>query len=154
MGFAVVTELDGLAKQATGLGTAAAEAIRYLEVNIKTFSISLKIQTSKGNYLSNLLIRSEMIDIESTFSSDGQFARLPTMDDHILQVASLHSANFADRSRLLHGNNPAPSEERKKKAAKVTFLTLDRNLRLRARARGIEAASERDMAEIFAGASL
>jgi hypothetical protein len=73
------------------------------------------------------------------------------MDDHILKVAGLQLANFVDRSRLLHGNISPPSDEAKKKALKVMFLTLDRNLRLRARARGIEAASEKDMAEVFAG---
>ena len=150
--YIVITELDGLAKQTTALGPSAIAAIRYLEANVKTYSTSLKIQTSKGNYLSNLLIRSEMIDSSSEVSPDGQFVRHPTMDDHILKVASLHLENFVDRSRLLHGNGTVPSEDSKKKAAKVVFLTLDRNLRLRARARGIEAASERAMAEIFAGA--
>jgi protein SMG6 len=148
----VITELDGLTRQTTALGPAAAAAVRYLEQSVKSHSISLKIQTSKGNYLSNLLIRSEMIDGGTTHSQDGQATRLPTMDDHILKVAGLQLANFVDRSRLLHGNIPAPSEEAKKKALKVMFLTLDRNLRLRARARGIEAANEKDMAEVFAGA--
>jgi protein SMG6 len=148
----VITELDGLTRQTTALGPAAAAAVRYLEQSVKSHSISLKIQTSKGNYLSNLLIRSEMIDGGTTHSQDGQATRLPTMDDHILKVAGLQLANFVDRSRLLHGNIPAPPEEAKKKALKVMFLTLDRNLRLRARARGIEAANEKDMAEVFAGA--
>jgi hypothetical protein len=147
----VITELDGLTRQPTALGPAAAAAVRYLEQNVKSHSVSLKIQTSKGNYLSNLLIRSEMIDGGTTHSQDGQAIRLPTMDDHILKVAGLQLANFVDRSRLLHGNISPPSDEAKKKALKVMFLTLDRNLRLRARARGIEAAREKDMAEVFAG---
>jgi len=59
----VITELDGLAKQQSALGPAAKSAVHYLETHVKTQARSLKVQTAKGNYLSNLTIRSEIIDV-------------------------------------------------------------------------------------------
>jgi protein SMG6 len=120
----------------------------------------LKIQTSKGNYLSDLFVRTEHIDfreninLSNTGSLDKTVVRAQTMDDFILRVATNQSEHFVDRSRLLSmSGSPlkvdASYEERKRTAAKVLLLTFDRNLRLRARARGIDAADEKEMAKIL-----
>jgi len=71
------------------------------------------------------------------------------MDDFILRVAAAQSSNFIDRSHILQNNLTPVTEALRKKAPKVILLTLDRNLRLRARARGLEAASEKEIAKIF-----
>jgi protein SMG6 len=142
----VVTELDGLAKETTALGQAASAAIKYLETHVRSNALSLKIQTSKGNYLSDLFVRTEQIDRE--------IARAQTMDDFILRVAVSQSEHFVDRSRILSSSGSplkldAAFDDQKRTASKVLLLTFDRNLRLRARARGIEAADEKEMAKIF-----
>lgn len=136
----VITELDGLAKSAPPLGPAAAAAISYLESHIRSHSLSLKVQTSRGNYLSDLVIRTESIPLNSSASAD-DVAR--SMDDHILNVAVFQEQHHVDRSALLHGRSGAKS------GTKVLLLTFDRNLRVRARARGVEAADEREMAKVL-----
>jgi protein SMG6 len=143
----VITELDGLAKQQSALGPAAKSAVIYLETHVKTQARTLKIQTAKGNYLSNLTIRSEMIDVAMDIKGSPLHER--TMDDFILRVAVAQYKNFVDRSHILQNDSSTETDALKKKAPKVVFLTLDRNLRLRARARGLEAASEREIAKIF-----
>ena len=145
----VITELDGLAKQRSALGPAAKSAVQYLETHVKTKARSLKIQTAKGNYLSNLTIRSEMIDVATGSNTEGLSLHEKTMDDFILRVAAAQSSNFVDRSHNLQDDLTSATDALKKKAPKVILLTLDRNLRLRARARGLEAASEREIAKIF-----
>jgi len=141
----VITELDGLAKNPPPLGVAAHAAVSYLEKRIRTHSLCLKIQTSKGNYLSDLLIRTEALDryaatIPGSSSADsiGQ-----TMDDRILGIASFQAEHFVDRSQLL--GLPSAVVE----GTKVLLVTFDRNLRLKARARGIDAADEKEMASIL-----
>ena len=145
----VITELDGLAKQQSALGPAAKSAVHYLETHVKTQARSLKVQTAKGNYLSNLTIRSEIIDVATGLNSEGLSLHERTMDDFILRVAAAQSSNFIDRSHILQNNLTPVTEALRKKAPKVILLTLDRNLRLRARARGLEAASEKEIAKIF-----
>jgi len=129
----VVTELDGLSKNPPPLGLAATLAISYLESRIRTHSLCLKIQTSRGNYLSDLLIRTEHVD----FSDPAVASR--NMDDLILNIASFQSEHFTDRSAILG----QPGAELG--ATKVVLVTWDRNLRLRARARGIEAVDEKEV---------
>lgn len=127
-----MTELDGLSKNSTPLGIAAVSAISYLEARVRTHSLCLKIQTSKGNYLSDLLIRTE------------QHAPDPrTMDDLILDVATFQAEHFTDRSGML--GSPGSTGG----ATKVLLITFDRNLRLKARGRGIDAADEKEMAAIL-----
>lgn len=154
----VVTELDGLAKESSPLGQAASTAISYLETHIRSHAVSLKIQTSKGNYLSDLFVRTEQINFRNAddlaHASSEEIARAQTMDDFILRVAVGQSDHFVDRSRILSSSGStlkldATYEEQKRTALKVLLLTFDRNLRLRARARGIEAADEKEMAKIL-----
>ncbi|BEI84163.1 hypothetical protein CcaverHIS002_0407670 [Cutaneotrichosporon cavernicola] len=134
----VVTELDGLSKSPPPLGTEAAAAVAYLEARIRTHALCLKVQTSRGNYLTDLLIRAETLDLHSRDTAR-------TMDDMILNVAAFQRNHFVDRSGLLGQARPvegAPTQ--------VLLVTFDRNLRLKARALGIDAADEREMAAILA----
>ncbi|ORY21103.1 hypothetical protein BCR39DRAFT_474669 [Naematelia encephala] len=129
----VVTELDGLSKSTPPLGLAAQSAITYLESRIRTHSLCLKIQTSRGNYLSDLLIRTETHNDRSS----------KTMDDLILGIASFQAEHFVDRSALLGASGAGPG------ATKVLLITFDRNLRLKARSVGVDAADEKEMASIL-----
>jgi rRNA-processing protein FCF1 len=136
----VVTELDGLSKNPPPLGSEAQAAVAYLEARIRTHALCLKIQTARGNYLTDLLIRAEVLGGDAAAEEE----RGRTMDDMILNVATFQREHFVDRSALL--GMPAPSG---KAATQVLLVTFDRNLRLKARARGIDAADEREMAAIL-----
>ena len=56
-------------------------AMSYISSHIRTHSASLKVQTSKGNYLSSLNIRTEQVD----FQDEASWER--NMDDLILRTA-------------------------------------------------------------------
>ncbi|KAJ4488214.1 hypothetical protein J3R30DRAFT_3654517 [Lentinula aciculospora] len=132
----VIMELDGLKSNSSPqLSGAARAALDYITSHIRSHSLSLKIQTSKGNYLSNLNVRTEEVD----FASDR------TMDDLILKAAIWHDEHWSDRSVLLQAKAPDPSIN----PVKVVLVSLDRNLRLKARSRQLPAASEKDLALLF-----
>lgn len=137
----VVTELDGLSKEHGALGAAARAAVALLEERIRTHALCLKIQTTKGNYLSDLLIRTEQID-SSTYASSEAIAR--TMDDRIVHIASFAQEHFVDRTILLAMPRP------EKGATKVLLISNDRNLRLKAKARGVEVANEKELGVVLA----
>ena len=61
----VIMELDRLPTNQNAVGKPAAEATSYIYSHLRTHSASLKIQTSKGNYLPNLNIRTEQVDFDS-----------------------------------------------------------------------------------------
>jgi hypothetical protein len=71
------------------------------------------------------------------------------LDDFILRVAAFHLTHFTDRSQVLRASHEHGYEDKKRSALKVLLLTFDRNLRLRARARGVDAADEKEMARIL-----
>lgn len=113
--LAVITELDGIANNASPLGQAAAAATAYIVSHIRSHSLSLKVQTSKGNYLQNLNVRSEEVDFPSE-----SWER--NMDDLILRAAIWQDDHWSDRSNILK------SEERDVSAAsKVVLISFDRN---------------------------
>ncbi|KAG8917018.1 hypothetical protein FRC00_014148, partial [Tulasnella sp. 408] len=130
--------LDGLQNQPTDLGHAAAEALNYLITAVQTQSTSLKVQTSKGNYLKSLSIR-----VEATTLGDGE----RNMDDLIVRSALWQLDHFVDRTGLLIASRNAV--KRTDKTSKVVLLTFDRNMRVKARSRQLDAADEKDMAAIF-----
>lgn len=137
----VITELDGLSKNAPPLGSEAQSAVAYLEARIRTHALCLKIQTTRGNYLTDLLIRAEHLDFKPAPNA------AKSMDDLILDVAQFQAKHFRDRSGVL--GMPKPDKADNQKPTQVLLITFDRNMRIKARARGIEAADEREMAAIL-----
>lgn len=120
----VVMELDGITRDEGALGVAAKNALALLTSYIRTHSISFKVQTSKGNYLQNLNIRTEEIDF-----SAGSAER--NMDDLILKAAIWHEEHWVDRSGFLQANAMPLSNP-----VKVVLLSLDRNRALSLRVAG------------------
>ncbi|GAA5899122.1 hypothetical protein JCM8208_003009 [Rhodotorula glutinis] len=162
--LAVVTELDGLRRNPTALGVAAAEVIEYLELAVRGYSRFLKIQTSRGNYLKDLAIRNESIDFGSSspaasssldgtasFSSSHDVAR--SMDDVILRAVAWQRDHFSNRLALV--NPQAVLDKRRVPAdtAQVVLVTFDRNLRLKAGARGLDATDEKGLKKAVAAAA-
>ncbi|KAF7359539.1 PINc domain-containing protein [Mycena sanguinolenta] len=133
----VIMELDGLSSNPSQLGEAAQAAMTYLSSHIRSHATSLKVQTSKGNYLTSLSVRAEQVDF-----ADGNSER--SMDDLILKAAIWQDEHWVDRSAMLKSTAVATDG-----AVKVVLLSLDRNLRLKARSRQLPAASEKDLAAIL-----
>lgn len=151
--LAVITELDGISTNQSELGRAASIALEYIIAHIRSHSTSLKVQTSRGNYLTTLNVRSENFDLPSRDrrkSEEGRKGWERSLDDLILRAALWQESHWIDRSSLLRGVSP---EEQARYAAheyaKVVLLTFDRNLRLKARSRQLHAGDERDLAYIL-----
>ncbi|KAJ3572504.1 hypothetical protein NP233_g3036 [Leucocoprinus birnbaumii] len=134
----VIMELDGLINNPSQLGQAAKAAMDYVTSNIRTYSMSLKVQTSKGNYLTTLNVKTEEVDFTS-----GNVER--SMDDLILKAAIWQDEHWLDRSAIL-----GVTGQNTNGAVKVVLLSLDRNLRLKARSRQLPAAGEKDLAALLA----
>ncbi|KAJ7470538.1 hypothetical protein FB451DRAFT_1254044 [Mycena latifolia] len=134
----VIMELDGLSSNPSQLGEAAQAAMTYLSSHIRSHATSLKVQTSKGNYLTTLSVRAEQVDF-ATGTSDRN------MDDLILKAAIWQDEHWVDRSAMLKSHGVANGN-----TVKVVLLSLDRNLRLKARSRQLPAANEKDLAAILA----
>ncbi|KAF5365760.1 hypothetical protein D9758_003172 [Tetrapyrgos nigripes] len=136
----VIMELDGLkANTSQQLGEAAENALTYISSHIRSHSMSLKVQTSKGNYLTTLNVRTEDVDFTS-----GNAER--NMDDLILKAAIWHDEHWVDRSAMLKSDGITRNVSN---PVKVVLLSLDRNLRLKARSRQLPAASEKDLAALL-----
>lgn len=115
----VIMELDGLATSSLPqLAEASRAALSFISSNLKALSTSLKIQTSRGNYLSSLNVRTEQVD----FGDRDSWER--NMDDLILRAAVWHDEHWFDRSGLLR---PSGTTLDPKNSAKVVLLSLDRN---------------------------
>ena len=136
----VIMELDGLSSNSSQLGEAAQAAMKYISSHFKSHSTSLKVQTSKGNYLSSLSIRTEQVD----FQDEASWER--NMDDLILRAAIWQDEHWIDRSAILKDDGVTRATAT---AVKVVLLSLDRNLRLKARSKQLPAASEHDLASIL-----
>jgi hypothetical protein len=113
--LAVITELDGISSNASQLGDAAKAAISYIISHVRSHSMSLKVQTSKGNYLSTLNVRSEQVDF-------GRESWERNMDDMILRVAIWQDDHWVDRSTILGEASQVTTG-----AAKVVLMSFDRN---------------------------
>ena len=155
----VIMELDGLGSNTSQLGEAAQEAVAYITSHIRSHATSLKVQTSKGNYLTSLSVRTEQVE----FSDEASWDRC--MDDLILKAAIWQDEHWIDRSALLRGGAAVRDTS---SAVKVVLLSLDRNresfslvsvlavdfmvssVRLKARSRQLSAAGEKDLAAILA----
>ncbi|HEV7737460.1 MAG TPA: EST1A family PIN domain-containing protein [Chlamydiales bacterium] len=114
-----MTELDGLSSNGSQLGAAANAALSYIISHLRSHSLSLKVQTSRGNYLSSLTIRREQVDLRNELSWERN------MDDLILRATIWHDEHWVDRSTLLKvDRTPLEGSTR---MAKVVLLTFDRN---------------------------
>jgi protein SMG6 len=120
----VVMELDGLSKTSASavpqLVETAQSALAYLSSHVRSHSMSLKIQTSKGNYLTSLSVRTEHVD----FDTDRNWER--NMDDLILKAAIWQDEHWVDRSSMLQHGEISSTNDRAH-AIKVVLLSLDRN---------------------------
>ncbi|GJE97087.1 hypothetical protein PsYK624_132970 [Phanerochaete sordida] len=137
----VIMELDGLSSSSTPLGEAAKAASASITAHLRTYATSLKIQTSKGNYLSNLNVRTELVDFDW---NEASWER--NMDDLILRAAIWQTEHWVDRSKFLKA-----AEQNTTGASKVALLTFDRMLRLKARSREVDAPNEQDLATLLSG---
>ena len=111
-------ELDGLSTNVTQLGEAADAAMRYISSHIRSHTLSLKVQTSKGNYLTSLNVFTEEVDFDSSNTEKN-------MDDLILKSAIWQDDHWVDRSAMLKVAPLTPSDTAN--AVKVVLLSLDRN---------------------------
>lgn len=145
--LAVVTELDGLRTKEDSLGTSATQAINFLEDAVKSYSMNLKVQTSKGNYLRDLNIRREDIDFGHNANygqrgNNGSDGSVKSMDDVILNVAMWQKTHWLDRRALLGIKANAKAEKENAVSSgspvKTVLVSSDRTLRLKGKARGLE----------------
>lgn len=113
----VIMELDGLSSNPSQLGEAAQSVMTYMSSHIRTHSTSLKVQTSKGNYLTTLNVRTEEVDFTNGTSDRN-------MDDLILKAAIWHDEHWVDRSALLRSDAVVRNVTN---PVKVVLLSLDRN---------------------------
>ncbi|KDN48528.1 hypothetical protein K437DRAFT_83968 [Tilletiaria anomala UBC 951] len=144
--LAVVTELDGLQKNPEPLGPGAQRALAYIEKNIRSCSKWLKVQTSRGNYLADLTVRQEEIDFGNDVGDD---VRARSLDEIILRVVNWQQTHFMDRLAILSDNPSRDRERIKPETTKAVLVTLDRNLRLKARGKGLSAATQKEITHIF-----
>lgn len=67
------------------------------------------------------------------------------MDDMVLNIATFQQEHFVDRSGLLAGGKDGQMGITNGEGRmKVLLVTFDRNMRSKARSRGIDAADEKD----------
>lgn len=144
-----VTELEGLTKRSGIIGQRAQRAIDYLSNNLKAKTSYLKVLTSRGNYLSDLHCRTEEIDFSKIPATGGvekedenHHRTARSIDEVIIHCLEWQTNHFLDRSAILLKD---PEEMRSvqsqvsKETYKAALITLDKNLRLKARFRGLVA---------------
>ena len=84
-------------------------------------SDALKVQTSRGNYLSSLSVRTKQVDFDDPDLWES------STDDLVLKAAIWQDDHWVYQSALL---KVVQSSERFKGAVKVVLLSLDRNREL------------------------
>ena len=114
-------ELDGLCANTSQLGETAQEVVNYITSHVRSHATSLKVQTSKGNYLTSLNVRTEQVEFSDKESWDR------CMDDLILKAAIWQDDHWIDRSALLKAGAAVRDTSN---AVKVVLLSLDRNREL------------------------
>ncbi|GBC10647.1 hypothetical protein RclHR1_00980024 [Rhizophagus clarus] len=133
----VVTELDGLKYNPPPLGNAAYDALEYLDEILS--SKKIRIQTSKGNYLTDI-----------SFSEEFDFGngedKKKNLDDLILGICLWHSKH--NEKNGLHDKSKEEAINNDHKNEVTVLLTNDRNLRVKARARGVDVVGVKDFTGI------
>ncbi|CAG8461437.1 11868_t:CDS:2 [Ambispora gerdemannii] len=126
--------LAGLTLNPPPLGNSATEALNYLKqaMSSGTREIKLKVQTSKGNYISDISFNEEF---DFGYGED----KKKNLDDIILGICLWHAKNHPDTGNQNNGNQ----NER------VVLLTNDRNLRVKARARDVNVVNVQDFKNLI-----
>jgi len=102
------------------------DALNYLISAVPAHS-TLKVQTSKGNYLRTLSVRSENVDFSHGSNHDRN------MDDLILRSAAWQAEHFFDyRSLTPSPDGAGPAQQPEMGTSKVVVLSFDRNRAYRA----------------------
>ena len=91
----VIMELDSLASNGNALGEAAKAAIEFVASHVRSHSDALKVQTSRGNYLSSLSVSVQQVDFDDPDSQER------CMDDLILKAMIWQDDHWVNRSVLL-----------------------------------------------------
>ncbi|RUS13566.1 hypothetical protein BC938DRAFT_477798 [Jimgerdemannia flammicorona] len=146
----VVTELDGLRNNPPPLGSAASDALLFLENVLPPSSKragpgaanklrNVRIQTSHNNFLPDITIRSEHFGF-------GEMDK--NLDDLVLGAClwweeQKKSALSGLPSKKTGEDEDETLSDGQARAAKVCLVTGDRNLRVKARARGVEVVGVR-----------
>lgn len=134
----VVTEINGLQQRQNALGLAAKNAMLALTSLMSDAGATLKIVTSRGNYLRDLTQRSEDIDFGPGVSR--------TIDDVIVRAGIWEKEHWMDRRGLLHPSAGVDrSQPIKSNVVKVLLVSNDRNLRLKGRAKGLDVAAPAEL---------
>lgn len=140
--YPVITELNGLLQNTDALGEAAQLALATVDSVIAGSSINIQILTSRGNYLRDRKVRHEDIDFGS--------GAVRTIDDVILQAAVHQKHNWVDRRGMLP---PSAGIDRStaipSTTAKVLLCSNDKMLRIKAKARGIDALDSQGLQVIL-----
>uniref|UniRef100_V5EZX4 PIN domain-containing protein n=2 Tax=Kalmanozyma brasiliensis (strain GHG001) TaxID=1365824 RepID=V5EZX4_KALBG len=167
--LAVITELDGLRRNDSDVGREAERAIQFLESHIKSHAKCFKVQTSRGNYLTDLSCRSEDIDFTWQGGAEDGETRLDAgageksvaarnVDEVILRLLAWQRDHFIDRRGLLMASKEASGSEKGSAklalAHKSVLLTLDRNLRLKAKSRSLASMDDKGAASLLSLAAL
>ena len=125
--------MDGLKFNPPPLGLAAHEALAYLNESLS--SKKIKIQTSKGNYLTDI-----------SFSEEFDFGngedKKKNLDDLILGICLWHAEHREKNG--VHDKSDEEGANNDYKNGMVVLLTNDRNLRVKARARGVDVVGMKD----------
>jgi protein SMG6 len=114
--MAVISELDGLKVNPPPLGTAASEAVAYVEQAL--LAKKLRVITQSGSGLSSLALRSQQLLPKNTEDGAGN------IDSFIIQSVK----DQADRH-----TGKLPNVE------KAVLVTGDRSMRIISKARGVQA---------------
>lgn len=174
--LSVITELDGLARRESDVGRRAHEALDRLETNLRSKSVNLKVQTSRGNYLSDLRLRTEEIHFATaaeqknneheqhhhspplhsqnsiTLPDSEAQRKARSVDDVILRcLAWQDGSHWRNRLLLLCPDDRVRAQRQKQvhpDTARAVLVTLDRNLRLKAHLQNLEAIGLRDLVKI------
>jgi len=112
----------------------------------------LKVQTSRGNYLSDLRIRKEEIDFEGSSTDEFQVAR--NLDEIILRAVSWQDSHFVDRLVHLSQDPQAARSQVKENTPRAVLITLDRNLRVKAKIKGLVAFASQDLTDLLVQGSI
>ena len=138
--WTIIMELDGLSANSSWLGKAAQVVKTYISLYFKSHSTSLKVQTSKDNYLSSLSLWTEKL----VFQYEASWER--NKDDLIFQAAILQDEHWVDHSAILKNDGVI------KVAAtviKAVLLSLDHNLQLKVQSELLFAASKHNLTSIL-----